>query len=246
MTIDLTQLAKEFPQEAISWRAQSVTRDGSKAMALAYIDARDVMKRLDEVCGLAGWQCRYPHANGKTICEIGIKCKDEWVWKADGSGDTDIEAEKGAISDAFKRAAVKWGIGRYLYDMGTPWVPCESYEGNDGKKKFSKFLDDPWSCIGKPVPINSGPSAAPQAAFDVVGVKELISLGIKAKGLGEFEQKFINDWFDKLSQYGDKIKAPSDKQMEILKKIAAKVKPPTAPANDFAEPPSYVTEGPEY
>jgi len=49
----------------------------------------------------------------------------EWIWKADGAGDTDVEAEKGAISDAFKRAAVKWGVGRYLYDLDSPWVALE-------------------------------------------------------------------------------------------------------------------------
>ena len=91
-------------------------------MALAYIDSRDVQDRLDQVCGPAGWQCRYPHAGQKTVCEIGIRVGNEWIWKADGAGDSDVEAEKGALSDAFKRAAVKWGIGRYLYDLDSPWV----------------------------------------------------------------------------------------------------------------------------
>lgn len=146
---NLKALYEHFPMDAISWRAQTVTKDGKKALALAYIDARDVMNRLDDVCGPEGWQCKYSHATGKTICDIGIKCGDEWVWKADGAGDTDIEAEKGAISDAFKRAAVKWGIGRYLYDLEAVWCPCESREsGKDNwgnvKWSFQKFTDDPW------------------------------------------------------------------------------------------------------
>lgn len=141
------KLAAEFPKEAISWRAQTVTNDGKKALALAYIDARDVMERLDAVCGVEGWQCEYPHANGKTICSIGILIGKEWIWKADGAGDTDIEAEKGAISDAFKRAAVKWGIGRYLYSMDAVWCPCDSYKAGE-KWKWSKFTADPWSYVG--------------------------------------------------------------------------------------------------
>lgn len=141
-------LAAEFPPSSISWRAQTLTQDGKKALALAYIDARDVMERLDEVCGVAGWQCEYPHANGKTICSIGILIDGQWIWKADGAGDTDIEASKGAISDAFKRAAVKWGIGRYLYDLGATWVPCESYEKN-GKKYWKSFTDDPWKYVDR-------------------------------------------------------------------------------------------------
>ncbi|MBW3095674.1 Rad52/Rad22 family DNA repair protein [Pseudohoeflea coraliihabitans] len=151
---EIKMLAAEFPRDAVHWRAQSVTKDGTKAMALAYIDSRDVQDRLDQVCGMDGWQCRYSHAEIKTICEIGIKVDDEWIWKADGAGDTQVEAQKGAISDAFKRAAVKWGIGRYLYDMPTTWVPCECSEWN-GKKQWKRWTADPWAYVK-----GNAPSAA--------------------------------------------------------------------------------------
>ena len=119
------KLSAPFDADQVSWRVGSTNGEKTKGLALAYLDARDVMERLDLVCGPAGWQSRYPHANGKTVCEIGIKCGDEWIWKADGAGDTDVEAEKGALSDAFKRAAVRWGIGRYLYGLGNTWVELE-------------------------------------------------------------------------------------------------------------------------
>jgi len=122
-TPDFKKLAAEFPPEKVAWRVGPTS--GNKGMALAYIDARDVMERLDDVCGVDGWQCRYPHANSKTVCEIGIRVGDEWVWKSDGAGDTDMEGVKGALSDAFKRAAVRWGIGRYLYDTESPWVEIQ-------------------------------------------------------------------------------------------------------------------------
>jgi hypothetical protein len=140
------QLAAEFPRDAVSWRAQSVTKDGSKAMALAYIDARDVMERLDAVCGPGNWQDRYEFSGSRTICYLSIKIDGEWVTKADGAGDTAVEAEKGAISDAFKRAAVKWGIGRYLYALDAPWVPCECSEYN-GKKQWRRWTSDPWKFV---------------------------------------------------------------------------------------------------
>lgn len=123
--MDFDKLRAPFPPERVSWRVGSTNKEKTKGMALAFIDARDVMQRLDEVCTPAGWQCRYPHANGKTVCEVGIKVGDEWIWKADGAGDTDYEAEKGALSDAFKRAAVRYGVGRYLYDVDAPWVDVE-------------------------------------------------------------------------------------------------------------------------
>jgi hypothetical protein len=146
--MELSQLSKEFPREAVHWRAQSLKRDGTKALALAYIDARDVQDRLDEVCGPQGWQTELREtAKGRIICSIGVKIGDEWVWKADGAGATDIEGDKGGISDAFKRSAVHWGIGRYLYRMKSPWVPCETYQNSAGKKIWSKWTADPWAYV---------------------------------------------------------------------------------------------------
>lgn len=123
--MDFEKLRAPFPPERISWRVGSTTQDKKKGMALAYIDARDVMQRLDQVCGPAGWQNSYPHANGKTVCRIEINVDGQWIGKEDGAGDSDVEAEKGALSDAFKRAAVRWGIGQYLYDVDSPWVEIE-------------------------------------------------------------------------------------------------------------------------
>lgn len=135
--IDFKKLAAPFPPEEVSWRVGSTTKDKLKGMALAYLDARAVMDRLDAVCGPTGWQCRYSHANSKTVCDIGISENayaehPVWIWKADGAGDSDIEAEKGALSDAFKRAAVRWGIGRYLYNLDSPWVELDTYQDSQG------------------------------------------------------------------------------------------------------------------
>jgi len=133
------KLSRPFDPSQVSWRAQTMKADGSAAMALCYIDARDVMRRLDEVCGPAGWTDSYTETGkGRLICTISIKCGDEWISKSDGAGDTDVEGEKGAISDAFKRAAVKWGVGRYLYDMDAVWAECESYDRN-GKKVWKRW-----------------------------------------------------------------------------------------------------------
>ncbi|MGR9130814.1 Rad52/Rad22 family DNA repair protein [Rhizobium leguminosarum] len=154
-------LFAEFPRDAISWRAQSMTKDGTKAMALAYIDARDVMDRLDDVCGSENWQDRYEFHGTRTICYLSIRVNGEWITKADGAGDSDVEAEKGAISDALKRSAVKWGIGRYLYSIVTPWVPCETYESG-GKKHWKSWSVDPWSLVRSPRPApQKQPAAAP-------------------------------------------------------------------------------------
>lgn len=121
----IAQLKAPFDPRRIHWRVGSTTKDKSRGMALAYCDARDVMVRLDEVVGPENWQCRYPFLG---CCEIGIRFGDEWVWKSNGAGQSDIEAEKGQYSDAFKRAAVMWGIGRYLYMLPSPWVELDEHK----------------------------------------------------------------------------------------------------------------------
>lgn len=133
-------LSAPFPAESIDWRIGSTTKDKSKGMALAYIDARAVQDRLDTVCGMDGWQCNYtPIADGSVVCNIGILIPgDKWVWKSNGAGKTDFEAEKGMYSDAFKRAAVMFGIGRYLYDLASPWVALE----NEGRKFAADALKE--------------------------------------------------------------------------------------------------------
>ncbi len=124
-------LAAPFPDSAISWRIGSTTKqkkedDPIRGMALAYIDARDVMERLDSVVGAENWSDQYVETEkGRVICTLSVRINGEWVAKSDGAGDSDVESEKGAISDALKRAAVKWGIGRYLYNIDSPWIECE-------------------------------------------------------------------------------------------------------------------------
>jgi hypothetical protein len=126
MTVDFAALSAPFPPDCVSWRVGSTTQDKSKGMALAFINSRDVQERLDAACGPANWQDRYEFHGPRTICYLSIRVDGEWVTKADGAGDSDVESEKGAISDALKRAAVKWGIGRYLYNLPSPWVEIET------------------------------------------------------------------------------------------------------------------------
>ena len=112
------ELKEPFDRKVVHWRVGATNAkklgckpwEATKGIALAYIDARDVMKRLDDVMPDM-WQDRYPFEG---CCEIGLKIDGEWLWRANGAGVTDVEGEKGQYSDAFKRAAVLWGVGRYL------------------------------------------------------------------------------------------------------------------------------------
>ena len=121
-------LSRAFAPNQVRWRIGRKSKKGDKAMPLAYIDARDVMDRLDGVMGPDGWQSSYTETvRGRVICSLSLNINGEWITKSDGAGDTQVEGEKGAISDAFKRAAVHWGIGRYLYAMDAPWVAINDW-----------------------------------------------------------------------------------------------------------------------
>lgn len=132
--MNLTLLKQEIP---IQWRIQSCSKSSAKAQCVAYIDARDAMKLLDEVCGAQNWQDEYYQVKDTMFCKVGINTGEQWVWKSDGGDVTDVEAKKGESSDAFKRACVKWGIGRFLYDLETRWI-----DTNGPKNDSNKF---PWA-----------------------------------------------------------------------------------------------------
>ena len=118
----LIQLKRPFPVDRVHWRLGSTNQEKKTGQAMCYIDARDVMKRLDEVVPMA-WQATYSHAGGGFyICQIGIEIDGQWLWRANGAGETAFEQEKGGMSDAFKRAAILWGIGQYLYKIPSQWV----------------------------------------------------------------------------------------------------------------------------
>jgi len=143
-------------------------------MALAYLDARDVMDRLDEVCGPENWQSLFDETpRGRVICRLGIRIGDDWVYKSDGAGDTDVEGEKGGISDALKRAAVSWGIGRYLYRLDSPWVACDVTE----KGAWKRWKEDPWSKVkgAQPKPVAPDAPAHSASATETASAIEQIN-----------------------------------------------------------------------
>lgn len=119
------QLLEPFDPFEIEWRIQQsgVSNGNRWAMVLAYVTNRAIMERLDDVFGIGGWQNEYQFMpDGGVVCGIKAKIDDEWIVKYDGADKTAIEATKGGLSNAMKRAAVQWGIGRYLYRLETTFV----------------------------------------------------------------------------------------------------------------------------
>lgn len=130
--MDLTELREPFPATDIEWRIGRAGKNnrGIWAMCLAYVTNRAIMQRLDDVCGPGNWRNEYTAAPcGGILCGISIKVDGEWVTKWDGAENTDIEAVKGGLSGAMKRAAVQWGIGRYLYGLDEGFADISADKG---------------------------------------------------------------------------------------------------------------------
>ena len=134
--MSLNNLKKELPYK---WRVQS-SRYG-KSTCVAYIDARDCQDLLDEQVGPENWQSIFYEEGGLLFCKVGIFCKPElceetgdcasWVWKSDTGSESKVEKDKGHVSDAFKRACVSWGIGRFLYRLPIQTLKTKEYKGKE-------------------------------------------------------------------------------------------------------------------
>lgn len=123
VTAMLKQLKNPFDPKFVKWRVGATNEDKTKGIALAYIDSREVKKRFDDVCGMDRWRDRLTPLEKGFISEIDIKIADEWITRSNAAGYTNVEPVKGGASDAFKRAAAKWGVGHYLYYLPNVWVP---------------------------------------------------------------------------------------------------------------------------
>ncbi len=125
------KLTAPFDAKDVEWRIQQTTQDKSRGLAVAFITSRAIQRRLDETVGPFHWKTEFSPwhqiGNGSQLCALSIYDEErkEWVTKTDGAENSDIEPVKGGLSDSFKRAAVQWGIGRYLYSMGAAWVDVE-------------------------------------------------------------------------------------------------------------------------
>jgi hypothetical protein len=98
-------------------------------LVVPYLTARAVMNRLDTCIGAMNWKVSYQEWMQKSVkCTIWIYDGKQWVYKEDGADSPETEPIKGAFSDALKRCAVLWGIGRDLYQYPKVWVRAK-----DGK-----------------------------------------------------------------------------------------------------------------
>lgn len=197
-----SRLAEPFDEKDVKWRV------GGGRTFLAYIDARQVIERLNSVVGAENWHDEYSplsftdtsikdvtniHEVRQKIKEEG-RSEDDVFWKFNnninglkdksyakyeyqdifyggvrcsltvlGITKQDVgtpsmaDQFKGAHSDALKRAAVKFGIGLYLYDL-------KNLEGGFAQKGI---VTTPPKLPDWAIPVKRGdPDEALQALFE--------------------------------------------------------------------------------
>ena len=145
-----------FTFDEIEWRVLRVSKKNpSKAQVAAYVDSRAIQYRLDKVVGRDNWQNDFVTVIGENnsatahICNLKIYYPErkEWISKSNGAGCTDVEPIKGGLSNALKRAASMWGIGRYLYSLKNLWADLDEYKNitedsyNELKRKYEQFVN---------------------------------------------------------------------------------------------------------
>jgi hypothetical protein len=140
------KLREPFAPADIEWRIGQAGegKQGIWAKVLAYITNRAIMDRLDDVLGPENWRNEFQFVQGGTMCGLSIRIGGEWITKWDGSDPSDIEAFKGVISGAMKRAAVQFGIGRYLYDLGDSWAVVSDSGAHYANCKIKKDGAEKW------------------------------------------------------------------------------------------------------
>lgn len=117
-------LTAPIQSNEIEWRVQSQTSTG-KLIVVPYINNRCVMHRFDAAFGPENWTSEFREISNGFLCRLTVTINDRTIYREDGASKTNIEPEKGGISDAMKRAAVQFGLGRCLYDYPRVFIECE-------------------------------------------------------------------------------------------------------------------------
>jgi hypothetical protein len=125
--------ALSAPFDAAEVKFKPAVVSGNRALALAYVDARVIQDRLDDVLGVMGWQDSYKILpDGSVMCRLRLKIGEQWITKVDVGGQSEQpdggDRTKAAFSDALKRAAVKFGVGRYLYRLPSQWCDYDPHK----------------------------------------------------------------------------------------------------------------------
>lgn len=234
---------RNLKKEEILLRVDSV---GEKTLILIpYVKHTTCAQILDETYGSNRWADKYEKLGDDTYCTVSIYDETAgWVSKSNVGTAGGFEVSKTVASDAFKRACVKWGIGRELYslpeELAIDTSLCNINPDRTCSDKFSvhqlvsredaiEKIDIFNDTTGKRVYRYPSLKAEPKPSIELVGTKEeaekkLASETVsEAKTSTDISNEIVND-FEKSSDETEK--AGEDKAEEAVKEE------PTADASE--------------
>lgn len=127
---DLKVLKAPFPKESLGVKVQSTSKDRTRALLVLYLQHTDVQDRLEMVDPAWTTEVINEERVGDTVY-VRIRMTVKGVSRENVGEGNDPKA---AYSDALKRAAMLFGIGRYLYDSPTVWA-----EYNESRDRFRQW-----------------------------------------------------------------------------------------------------------
>lgn len=240
MTDVFEELRKPFHPDKVEWRVGQTNSDDTVCMPLAYITARHVMNRLDNVVGPEHWKDDIEPLGDAYLCRLSIKHDGEWITKVDVAEGTNIESVKGGASDAFKRSAVKFGIGRYLYGLGDDWVDLKPIDKMNNDAVYVGYSDTRGTKLGfyppklpsfavpddyqqssnsvdddTPEPESSSSSMDPRPDYDLVD--RFIELVAEHRPFDEFMDNIANKHFEGQQALNESQMEDNDVLRETIK-----------------------------
>ena len=227
-------LREPTPHERVNFRVGFENKEKGYAVMLAYIDARYVQDRLDEIVGASNWEVEYIEVAGNMFCAITIRWPEGQVTrKMDVGIETDVEKEKGQASDAFKRSAVMYGIGRDLYGYPKHYADLDSGGKVPYDWKPAGWGDTPSNgrdsvMSGDQINNTTNPSPPPKTSMKQADVaqkpdeeetlKEMADR-VTRKAAETAPDKFPEGYDDK----GLKTGTPPEQQFVLVKNLKAKM-----------------------
>lgn len=158
---DLETLTKTFPKDKLGVKVQSLSKNRDKAMLVLYLQHTDVMNRLEEVDPCWMNEVIEERGGNDYVC-VRMRVIIKGVTRENVGDGRDPKA---AYSDAIKRCAMMFGVGRYLYDAPTVWVPY-----NEQEDRFKQFTIEEYEMAAKRLSSASkaASSAKPKVAPKIV------------------------------------------------------------------------------
>jgi Rad52/22 family double-strand break repair protein len=156
----MTQHPVLFAALAAPFDASELKLRSQAGRQMPYVTARTIMNRLDAVLGPENWWDDFVPLEHSVICRMTIRLPDGTILtKCDAGGYAGLadpgDDDKSGFADAFKRTAVKFGVGRYLYRDGVPSF------ARDEPKNSARLEPNSGAGEAKPREVISPASASP-------------------------------------------------------------------------------------